>query len=212
MDTSRAPGEAPPPPRRRSHRQRWTLDGRGLEALLALLAGDREQAGLQYERLRRRLIRFFAAQGDAEAAEMADETLDRLARRVAAGAPILDVRRFAHGIARLVARERYRSDRRHHRLLRTYLACDRARRHERELEGTLECLRRCAARLSAEDRELLLGYYDDTAFDLEQARKALAGRLGLSPNALRLRVHRLRRILEASMRHCLAWRRTRVRP
>jgi DNA-directed RNA polymerase specialized sigma24 family protein len=193
----------PPPQNGRPDRARWSLDRRAFEMLLSLLGPDDERAGREYEHLRRGLILFFNGHGCFDPEEAADETLDRLIRRVGNGEAIADLRRFAWGIARVVVVERYTRYRRRERILRWHFTREREAARSEEPEAALQCISRCAARLSAEDRELILAYYQGGGRDLQRSRKELADRFGLSPNALRVRVHRLRRVLGAAVRHCL---------
>jgi hypothetical protein len=79
-----------------------------LAKLLARLDSDPEQAALEYEHLRRALIRFFDWRGASPADECADEALDRLTRRLS-DTTVHDVYKYAHGIARLVLLERRRA-------------------------------------------------------------------------------------------------------
>src|SRR6185295_15265897 len=60
---------------------------------------------LDYERLRRRLLLYFQVQAPTDAEAAADETLDRLARRLDEGTAIDNLPLFALGIARNVLRE-----------------------------------------------------------------------------------------------------------
>ena len=52
------------------------------DRLLDWLDADRERAGLAYEKIRRRLMAILASRGCLCAEELADETIDRVARRV----------------------------------------------------------------------------------------------------------------------------------
>src|SRR6185295_6096769 len=79
----------------------------GFARLLARLHSDVEQAGQEYERLRRALVKFFDWRGALSPDECADETLDRLARKLEQ-TTVDDVGNYAHGIARLVLLERRR--------------------------------------------------------------------------------------------------------
>jgi DNA-directed RNA polymerase specialized sigma24 family protein len=202
MDMPSATAGLPPSRNHARHRGRWNLDRPAFEALLLLLGPDRESAGRQYEHLRRGLVAFFARRRDGDPEEVADETLDRLVRCISDAQPIEDVTRFAYGIARRVLLERHRRHCRRERLLRHYHRLSE-RAPSQEPEDGLECVRRCAARLPAGDRELILAYYQSGGRELQHDRKALADRFSLSPNALRLRVYRIRRILQAAVRDCL---------
>src|ERR671916_839429 len=57
------------------------LTERELLKLLSWLDPDPEQAGMKYEVIRRGLVRIFTCRGCFEADELADETINRVARK-----------------------------------------------------------------------------------------------------------------------------------
>ena len=192
-------------------RARWVLNRSAFAALLSSLDPDEVRGAEKYERLRQRLIIFFSSRRAPDPEESADDTLDRVRRRIDEGEPVRDVTQFAYGVARLVLSESLKRVRRRRRLL-TALATsvapprwDHASSTFRS-DGAAECIRRCTNCLPEEDRRLILQYYDSGGKDRQQERKALAARLAVSPVALRLRAHRIRRVLEACTRKCLASR------
>ena len=178
------------------------LSADGLARLLARLDPDRERAGALYEGLRRTLVKFFDWRGSWSPEEGADETLDRLSRKLEAGEPVEDPRSYAHGIARLVLLEQWRRP-----------AARATQADEQELasiptpdpaeEGALSaCLQRCLEDLPPEGRELILEYYSDDGRAKIDRRRRLAEAHGLSENALRSRVQRLRDRLEECIGRC----------
>src|SRR5262245_4071538 len=93
--------------------QRRTIDGdsigaTGFARLLQRLDPDSERAAAGYAQLRLALVKFFDWRGAWEPDECADETLDRLAGKLQSDTVVDDVRRYAHGIARLVLLESLR--------------------------------------------------------------------------------------------------------
>ncbi len=66
-----------------------------------------------------------------------------------------------------------------------------------------ECLDGCLARMEGADRELVLDYYRWEKKAKIESRRRLARRQGVSPNALRIRVYRLRGELQACIEECL---------
>ena len=58
------------------------LEQSEFDQLLSWLDPDPERAGLDYEKIRWRLVAILASRGCASAEELADETIDRVARRV----------------------------------------------------------------------------------------------------------------------------------
>jgi DNA-directed RNA polymerase specialized sigma24 family protein len=189
-------------------RGRWVLSQDAFWALLSSLDSDPRRAGEKYEVLRRRLIILFLGRGSREPEDGADETLDRLSRRLAQGDQIQDVGRFACGIARRVHAEDLRRVRRHRRLREGLVGSGGLPTPAIDSEAGIECIRRCLDRLDAGDRALIVEYYEGSGRELQEDRKAQADRLGLTPTALRLRSYRLRRALESCTRECLHWRGT----
>src|SRR5262245_20430567 len=58
------------------------------DCLLAYLSPDREEAGKEYETLRRKLIKLFQYRGCHSPEELADETINRIAKKIKQGAEI----------------------------------------------------------------------------------------------------------------------------
>jgi hypothetical protein len=85
-----------------------SITGADLARLLARLGPDEEHAAVEYERLRRTLIRFFDWRGASPSDECADPAL--IASRKLEETPVDDLWNYAHGIARMVLYEyRWRS-------------------------------------------------------------------------------------------------------
>ncbi len=75
---------------------------------------------------------------------------------------------------------------------------------DEEHETRLRCLDDCLEELSAEDRVVILGYYQEEKRAKINFRKQMAGRLGVGLNALRIRAWRIRTKLEECVIKCLA--------
>jgi DNA-directed RNA polymerase specialized sigma24 family protein len=173
--------------------------------LLATLDSDSERAARRYEELRRKLIVFFCGRSCPDPEERADETLDRLARRLQEG-QIADPARFAYGIARFVFAEWVKRERRRRRTLREIAFRAQAPADPFDTETAKECIRRCADQLDPADRDLILAYYGSGGVEGQQERNALAGQLGITSAALRVRAFRIRREIESCARRCRAGR------
>jgi DNA-directed RNA polymerase specialized sigma24 family protein len=170
-------------------------------ALLARLAADGGDASA-YESLRRRLIQFFRLHVPAEADDLADVVLDRLARRIHEGLDVASVPSFALGIARMVLHEaRARSVRRHlAEADPTLVPDDAAGDAAEDLEHELAALRACLDAAGTAARELILTYYGGDGAARIATRKRLADACAISLNALRNRALRLRDALEECVR------------
>lgn len=187
-----------------------------LEALLTWLHPDREQAGLVYEQLRRRLMKLFQCHGCAAYEDGTDEVLQRVGRKIAEGTEldVSDPFVYCHGFARNVLREYWRFQER----LPTNTLDDVALRksvgyhpqqaetlaEERHLkEKRLECLTTCLDRLDQEARELFLEYHRDIPGTKISSRDQIAKRLGVSMNILRIRICRIKDRLETCITKCV---------
>jgi DNA-directed RNA polymerase specialized sigma24 family protein len=184
------------------------LSREGLDRLLALLDPDRDQAGLKYEALRRKLVRFFEWRDCGPAEELADETLDRVSRKLLEGVELrLAPAAYVYGVARNVAREALtRSARRPQPIPlggEAQHAPDPASVDPgaEALENALGCLDRCLEALPTEMRRLVLLYHGRQGRGEPIAR--LLEALGIPPRALWVRMHRLRKRLEGCVRDCL---------
>lgn len=187
-----------------------TLTQEAFEGLLASLDADREQAGLKYEKLRRKLIEFFEARGSRWPTDHADETINRVGRKVAEGEIVQDLNRYSYGVARLLFLESLRAretepitdDLAHVSL--TPADDEENERLRQEQEGRLECLEDCLNKLPAANRDCIIEYYrEENGIKIEQ-RKRQAEALNMSLNALRLRASRIRAELGNCVNGCLA--------
>ncbi len=169
-------------------------DSARFAALLRFLGPD-GRGGAAYASLRERLEDFFRWRGLAGADALADEVLDRVARRVDQGLDCDAPTAFVLGVARLVALEAGRRDARsapfaadQHPAPPLLDALDRERAHS--------ALDACLARLAPEDRRLLLAYHRGDGQDRIAGRARLAEALGVGLATLRVRVFRIRARVE----------------
>lgn len=182
------------------------LTPRGFERLLDHLDADRDTAGQTYDQLRRRLVRFFEGRRCAFPDEQADETLNRVARKLDAGETIQDVTTYVIGIARMVVREVARAVAKEAAVQAASRPPDHvsAQPDPASDESTrlLDCLHGCLDQLAPPDRDLIVQYYQDEKRAKIHNRKDLATRLGVEMNALRLRAFRIRAGLERCVERC----------
>ncbi len=173
-----------------------TLEASTFERLLDFLGGtDATSKAEKYRQVRDRLESFFRWRGLGDASGLADDTLDRVARRVEAG----EVRTstpnaFVVGVARMVALEAGRKDRKDVNIDDRSIAAPEAAEPEDELR--LRALDGCLEGLVTAERNLVLAYYRDEGPSRIQGRAKLAQSLGTTVEALRVRAFRLRARLE----------------
>ena len=120
--------------------------------------------------------------------DYADETINRCARKISEGEEIQDVATYCIGVARMLLREMSRDRAIAARSL-DEAPEPQSPPHEpaEEAEGRTECLRRCLGQLSAENRELILAYYQGDKGDKIRNRKGLTQLFGLRSSTLRMR-------------------------
>jgi len=187
---------------------RYVLKQEDFDQLLAWLDPDRERAGRKYEEIRARLVKLFSLRGVPDAEDLADETFNRVTRKVAKIAPSFegDPTLYFFSVARIVLRE-YASRQKPTvpvSSLRNKLPDESSSDEQPQLERELQALDRCLGQLSEDNRKLLLAYYTEEKQAKIDARKAISEELGLHTNALRVRVHRLRAILGKCVQEKLA--------
>lgn len=177
-----------------------------LKALLAFLGENADAAADAYLRLRQRLvkvleIRSAAYRLRAAPEDLADETIERVARQLEEGLEIRsqDPLSYFCGVARYVVQETARAEQRAGTSLEENRDWPQAPDPEPPdpTGERLRSLEACLDELVRKDRDLILGFYGgDRGSSRIRHRKRLARTLGMSPNALRIRAFRLRRLLE----------------
>lgn len=178
--------------------------------LAAFDSQDENRAGTEYEAARGRLIKMFRWRNVPDAEQAADETLNRVARKLEEGEIVRDLAAFIGGIARFVLLENFKSKERAKVALEDAPPAVFVQQPEEFNDNLgdkqrLDCFNRCLSDLSEEAREIVVQYYDseaDGAVRIEH-RKRLAERLGLEINALRNRALRTRGKLEDCIKNCL---------
>jgi RNA polymerase sigma factor (sigma-70 family) len=189
-------------PSREQAGARWSITQEAFDRFLSSLSDDREQAGLEYERVRGRLVLYFQCRGIASPEDHADETINRVARKLALGEEVRDVTTYVFGVARLLLREATRKQERQLPLPETAAQPDSGPRENEEMEIQLACLRACLERLPPNNREIITQYYQEEKRAKINLRQALAERLGIPLNTLRVRACRIRDALQDCVTAC----------
>jgi DNA-directed RNA polymerase specialized sigma24 family protein len=184
----------------------WVLTQDAFDSLLDWLDADRDRAGRKYESIRLRLIKIFTCRGCHQAEELADETINRVVARVVElasgyeGDPAL----YFYGVSQKVHLEYLRKV--HTQPIN--LAAESSQNSQTidltsDIEPEYECLERCLEQLPPDNRDLVLRYYQQERKAKIEHRKSLATELGIAVNALRIRAHRIRLVLQRCVRNCI---------
>lgn len=181
-----------------AQRQLTTTDGclnpAAFEQFLCWLGPDAEAAGRKYESIRGRLIMMFKARRCVFAEDLADATIERVARKLSdlsigfTGDPAL----YFYGVAKKIYLEHQRKIAFDHRTSESSRAISG---DNPDLEDMLDQLDEALSTISKSDRELILKYYSCGEKN-KINRQALAKQFGIGANALRLRVFRIRKAIK----------------
>lgn len=171
-------------------------DRRDFDHFLAILAPDRENAAREYERLRRRLVRFFEIRGSSDPNSLADETLARVVKRLDAfelGRNVL-ISTYMYGFAKNIFLEDVR---RRSSLVPIdgYDVSFESSLLTKVDAARLDAIERCLAKMPDREREILLTYYSTNGNKTVDIRERLAVKVGCTLAALHTRVSRLRQKL-----------------
>jgi DNA-directed RNA polymerase specialized sigma24 family protein len=185
-----------------------------LKELLNLLSPDEAQAAVEYQNLHQRLTRFFDWNNAQDPMALADETLDRLAKRAAEsamseGVPsamnegVRNVSAFALGVARHILQEEARRQIKMTEINQHWRSMELARTHDPDADAVEDALQHCLGKMPPERRRLIEAYYNYTGAEKIRMHQQLAEAEGLSLNALRNRALRTRQELETCIRRRL---------
>lgn len=185
-------------------RQLKVLEPADFARLLTWLDPNPDRAGQLYESIRWRLIAVLASRGCHIPEELADEIIDRVARRVndIAANYTGDKAIYFLGVMNNV----------HHEYLRRPAVPRLVAPANDEVEvkeQTHLCLDRCLAKLSPHAREIIQQYYAADRQAKISLRKRIAAKFGVSSSNLRLRALRIRARLQTCIEQCLELSETR---
>ena len=188
----------------------WTLTQRALRRLISWLDEGAGSEGGKYLEMRQRLVAYFDRKNCATPDELADETLNRVARRLEEEGAIESETpaRYCYIVARFVFMEHLRAAQKGNALredLRRQshgLAPFEADEDKEAKEKLLNCLERCMGKLEMLNREIITRYYIGKERVKIENRRALAAELGITMNALSIRACRIRDKLEDCVRRC----------
>jgi len=192
------------PDKTKKPKEKWTLNQNALDQLLNCFSSDRDEAAVQYDLAYRKVVRYFEWRSIVRAEACADETMDRVARRITEGKQIDKPMAYIFGVAHHVFQEVLDDEKRAITLEdapQEYLRRDPPEPVDPDVR--LICFDRCLDELEVENRKLMLGYYEGEGREKIENRLELARKLKIPLNALRIRVHRIKRTLEDCIAQCL---------
>jgi DNA-directed RNA polymerase specialized sigma24 family protein len=187
--------------------EKWVLTKDSFDKLLKCFSPESEEAGRLYLVMRTKLTRYFEWRSCPLAEDEADKTINIVARRIAEGENIFNLRAYFFSVARLVFMETLEPRKRTVPLDEVPELPDEQsldNDQEEQKEARMRCLDQCLEKLTIENSKLILEYYQDELRAKIDHRKELARVLGIPLNALRIRAHRIRIFLEKCVDDCLS--------
>ena len=166
------------------------------DKLLAWLDADRDKAAERYEQIYFRIVRIYSAKGCWEAEDVADETFNVVASRIDElirtyrGDPAL----YFYGVAKNIYKEWLKKNK--------YPPPPHVIDNS-EIERRCHCLEKCLQELNPDEAKMVPQYYEGEKQERIANRKRIAAELGISLNALRIRICHLLTRLRPCIEDCL---------
>ncbi len=170
------------------------------ESLLSWFSQNRELAGEMYEKIRVGLIRYFYFKGCKNGEELADETINRVTKKLVSldlsttNKPVT----IFYGFAQNVVLEELRKDK-----LKVPIDPNFREKTQDNNEPKFSCLDECLKKLPINDETLLRQYYEKSKSEKAVHRQKLAQDYDLSEVNLHVKLHRLRKTLRNCIENCL---------
>jgi DNA-directed RNA polymerase specialized sigma24 family protein len=190
-------------------KRHWAPGEAAFQRLLAWFDQGTDTQGERYLEIRDRLVHYFARRNCLRPDDLADETLNRVARRLEEAGAIDDVvpAQYCYIVAKFVLLESLRQRARETEVAWSDNGADVAGKLTAEeaidaRERTFACLERCLEACTPAERELIVEYYRTPSGKPSEQRKQLAARLGVTANSLTIRACRIRGRLETCVRAC----------
>lgn len=176
------------------------LTREAFDKFLRWLNADRDLAGVKYEEIRKRMVRFFVHKGCDDPHELFEITIDRVVGILDTNPDYSSPLGLCFGVGRMVWLEEQKNPRTDS--LDGYDIPvpddDDPKLHEQQLK----CLEECLDKLSEDDRDLIRKYHMGQGRDKIQMRKQLASEYG-GNNILRIRTFRIRARLRICVDECV---------
>jgi len=185
------------------------------DTLLDWLDSNKKEAGLKYENIRQKLLKFFEWRGCFDVEECTDQTFDRVMSKIAEGEEIRTQNQYLYflGVARNVLLEYWKKQKKKSASIDEVPSSQMPSIDPDKIENDqfgeeiwqkrLGCMKRCLQTLPEEKRVMITGYYQGERRIKIENRQKLAQGLQLSENALRIRTHRIRDELETCIEGCM---------
>jgi DNA-directed RNA polymerase specialized sigma24 family protein len=191
----------------------WSLTPNAFRRLLEWLDQDSNSGGQKYLEMRERLVAYFDRKNCLMPDDLADETLNRVSRRLEEEGEIEteSPAKYCYIVARFVFMEYLRGAERKsvpidESLLQSNIndfVQPEPNDEKQTKELMLDCLEQCTGKLEPVSRDIIMRYYFGEERVKIENRRALAASLDITMNALTIRACRIRDKLEACVGKCV---------
>ena len=177
------------------------------EALLNWLSADSELAGVEFERIREGLVRYFRYRGCVDSIGLADETMNRVIKKIDTldlEQPVDNITIF-YGFAKYVHHEYLRDNNGNHYQLNEEFPIKQVEEITATYsEKELICLDNCLNELSVDEKKLIVKYFSKEKDEKILLRKKIMKDLGINANTLHVRVYRIKERLKKCVQQGLS--------
>lgn len=178
---------------------------KSLQELIDFCSSKNGSVDFSYNELRETLVKFFRLKGDGDSETAADLTLDRIADKMTQGVEIDDLKKYSIAVARFIFLERLnRAKRERNAADEFYSKKTVGQTDDAETDEQMRRWRECFQTLPAEERHLLKNYFAELPFaELNERRSQICAEKKISLNNLRLKIFRLRQLLDKCVKNKL---------
>ena len=187
-------------------RKNTEITGEDFKNLLGCFSSDTEEAARKYEEIRRGLIDFFYYRGATDGESLADETINRVAKKLPTANFSENFKPAAYFYS--FAAKIHLEDRRERLKIAVNieeiesLAGPDNKLDEKDSAGAV-CLEKCLAEHSPDESKILLRYYGFERNERTQARRSLAEENRINIGLLHTKISRLKKTLRGCLKKCL---------
>ena len=189
-------------------KKNWIISQVAFRRLLEWLDDGKNSDGERYLEIRTRLVTYFDRKNSLNPDELADETLNRVARRLEEEGKIESETpaKFCYITAKFIFLESLRSKEKLNISLDEVVInqdFSKIQTEKFDQETRLNCLENCTNNLETGNREIIFGYYFGEERIKIENRRNLAKTFDISVNALSIRACRIREKLAVCVENCV---------
>jgi len=187
-------------------RKKTPISQEDFDNLLRWFSPDADEAGKKYEEIRVGLIKYFSYRGCPESESLADETINRVAKKQSEFNLEKDFKliTYFYSFASKIYLEDYSERKRNtEKIDKLKAQYRRSVLLEPKISPAGVCLEKCLADRSAEERRFIRKYYSFEKSEKSEARRRMAEDLEINMQLLHTKISRLKKNLRECLKKCL---------